>query len=84
MPKQSVKVQKRKNKEALLKNVDRLRYGSENFYNRTAEDTLYLKDGDISRQRQFDYKVYKPIRQKVKRPKSEKRQIEDGSTFTIE
>ena len=45
-----------------MKKIDKLRYGAEHFYNtNNNENILYEKDGVISKMKQFDYKIHKPI-----------------------
>jgi hypothetical protein len=82
-------MQQERQKEAELKKVNLLRYGSEHFYNSTnTEDLLYVKDGEISKMRQFEKKIFKPIPNQSKATgetigKSIRKELDDGQTITI-
>ena len=52
----------RRHRVGKMKKIDKLRYGAEHFYNtNNNENILHEKDGVISKMKQFDYKIHKPI-----------------------
>jgi len=62
-----------------LKKIDVLRYGAEHFYNSSnMENILHEKDGVISKMKQFDYKVHRPI------DKSKIKKKQDSSIIDIQ
>lgn len=50
-------------RKQIINNTINCRYVAENYYNRgDTDEILFERDGQISKMRQFDYKIYKYLK----------------------